>query len=87
MSVLTETTLTLTEAARRLGKTYATVKRWIDRPGANGLPLEAKKIGGTCYTSLEALDRYSESSSRSRNPQAMRDLEAERVLSRFGIGR
>ena len=38
------------------------VYRWIQR-GVRGVRLEAVRIGGTTYTSLEALQRFAEQSS------------------------
>lgn len=88
MTVLRETTISLPDACRRLGKTYGAVYRWLKKPGKSGRPLEAQKVGGTWYTSLEALERYSHSIDTQSNNGTHADAESRRVLeTQFGFGR
>ncbi len=61
---LSETVLPLAEAARRLPRlragrpvSPATLWRWKSR-GVRGVKLETLTVGGTCCTSLEALQRF-----------------------------
>ena len=64
INVLTEQTLTLPQAAKLLPRLRAdrkvhvsTLYRWIKR-GVRGVRLEAAKIGRTCVTSREAIQRF-----------------------------
>jgi hypothetical protein len=64
INVADEQLLTLVEAARRLpsrrcGKRVhsATVYRWISR-GIRGVRLESIRVGGSTYTSAEAIQRF-----------------------------
>ncbi|MFT3686359.1 MAG: DUF1580 domain-containing protein [Phycisphaerales bacterium] len=66
ISVSTETLLTLADVPARLPKRpggkklhISAVYRWI-RGGISGVVLEAVKIGGTTYTSIEALQRFAQ---------------------------
>lgn len=54
----TETVLSLAGAAKRLGVTVKTVRSWSKRVRARRL--ETAKLGGRVYTSLEAIQRFSE---------------------------
>src|SRR5687768_587115 len=54
----TETVLSLAGAAKRLSVTVKTVRSWSKRVRAKRL--ETAKLGGRVYTSLEALQRFSE---------------------------
>ena len=56
-----EQLLTLAEAARSLPRCphIATIYRWISR-GVKGVKLEAVRIGGTQYTSKEAMQQFAE---------------------------
>jgi hypothetical protein len=67
IDISTETLLTMGQAAGvrppgRLGRPThaATVYRWISR-GLRGVRLESIRLGGTLYTSREALQRFAES--------------------------
>lgn len=107
----TEEVFPLTEAPRRLPKKrnkqgklkrihHSTIWRWAQR-GVRGVHLETRRLGGTLYTSLEALDRFSETLAKIRpddstrkprgtkkrsKPQLERDIErAERDLEAAGI--
>jgi len=78
---------------RRSGKTVhiSAVYRWIQR-GVRGVQLEAVRVGGTTYTSLEALQRFAErtvtrSNHREAEPAPSRkkslqraDTELDRLL-------
>jgi hypothetical protein len=64
IDISVETVLTFTEAAARLprrrrGKKphIATLYRWAER-GLKGVRLETIQVGGTCCTSIEALQRF-----------------------------
>ena len=66
MDLLRENLVTLSEAARALpsrrkGKSVhpSTLHRWALR-GVGGHRLETVRIGGTAYTSREALERFAE---------------------------
>jgi hypothetical protein len=66
IDIATESLLTLSQAARvrplgRRGRPthHSTVYRWISR-GVRGCKLEAIRLGGTLYTSREALQRFGE---------------------------
>ena len=54
----TETVLSLAGAAKRLGVTVKTVRSWSKRVRLKRL--ETAKLGGRVYTSLEAIQRFSE---------------------------
>lgn len=55
-----ESQITLTAAAKRLGLNPITLRRWA--VGCNGRKLETAKLGGKVYTSLEAIQRFSDQS-------------------------
>jgi len=64
IDIATETVLALTEAAAvlpplrgRKRPSYSTLWRWATK-GINGVRLETVKIGGTSFTSREALQRF-----------------------------
>lgn len=100
---MNERLLTLDEAARlrpagRSGRPahVSTIYRWVAR-GIRGVRLEAIRIGGRLYTSMEALQQFAErltlgcgdaatsppvASSAARRRSAER---AERMLDRLGI--
>ena len=54
---------------RRSGKRVhiSAVYRWIQR-GVRGVQLEFLKIGGTTYTSIEAVQRFADQLSQARSP-------------------
>jgi len=92
-----EELLSLTEAAKRLpgragGKRphVSTLYRWVLK-GVRGVRLEALPMGGTLYTSAEALQRFFAALARARGavtsaPTANPRIEAvERELARHGI--
>jgi len=98
IDISTETVLTLTEAAKRLPQRrrgsrphVATMYRWAQR-GVKGVRLETIQVGGTCCTSLEALQRFFDALSEPRTPASnkhpdrQREIEAaERDCERAGI--
>jgi hypothetical protein len=45
----------------------STIARWIHR-GVRGVKLEGIRLGGTLYTSIEALQRFADNLSRLDNP-------------------
>lgn len=55
-----ESQITLTAAAKRFGLNPITLRRWAN--GRNGRKLETAKLGGKVYTSLEAIQRFSDQS-------------------------
>ena len=77
----TETLVTLTDVAKRLGVHRVTVQHWA--LGRNKRKLEALKIGGKSYTTLEALGRFStpigdnESESDAREPGVAEESVSE----------
>jgi hypothetical protein len=81
----TDTVIRLTEAAGLLKVRYGTVHRWA-RYGVNGRKLESAFLGGTAYTSLEALNRFSgqESETPAAQPPAKDHEDAMRNLARRG---
>lgn len=88
MSVLQETTIELREVGRKLGRTYSTVKRWTETPGKNGQPLEAMRIGGSWFTSVEALERYGEPTRKPRVTKAGKpSAEKQLLASRYGLNK
>lgn len=87
MSILQETTVELREVCRKLGRTYGTVKRWTETPGENGLPLEAIKLGGSLYTSWEALGRYGKWTAPRTTATAKPSAEKRFLAERYGFGK
>jgi hypothetical protein len=81
----TDNVIRLTEAAGLLKVRYGTVHRWA-RYGVNGRKLESAFLGGTAYTSLEALNRFSgqESETPAAQPPAKDHEDAMRNLARRG---
>lgn len=101
IDISTETVLSFTEAAARLprrrrGKKphIATLYRWAER-GLKGVHLETIQVGGTCCTSLEALQRFFDGLTKPRSdapppPQFSRTRlkqieQAERECAEAGI--
>jgi hypothetical protein len=80
-----DSVIRLTEAATLLRVKYGTVHRWA-RYGVAGRKLESAFLGGTAYTSLEALNRFSgqESPSPVAQPPAKDHEDAMRNLARRG---
>jgi hypothetical protein len=88
--------LTITSAARELpGKPHvSTLWRWINR-GVRGVRLSTIMVGGTRYTSREALQTFCEATTAAADgtatpsrtsKQRQRDIDrAERELSEAGI--
>lgn len=71
----------------------AAVYRWV-RHGVRGVMLESLRVGGTTYTSLEALQRFAEAlgssapHSNSQTPRQRRqslDRVATKVAAELGI--
>ena len=81
----TDSVIRLTEAASLLRVKYGTVHRWA-RYGVGGRKLESAFLGGTAYTSLEALNRFSgqESQQPATQPPAKDHEDAMRDLARRG---
>ncbi|HKQ48047.1 MAG TPA: DUF1580 domain-containing protein [Phycisphaerae bacterium] len=101
IDISVETVPTFTEAAaklprRRHGKKphIATLYRWAER-GLKGIRLETIQVGGTCCTSLEALQRFFERLTKPRseapppphfNRARLRQIEqAERECAEAGF--
>jgi len=70
MRLLVEDMISLAEAARRLpGKPHpATISRW-QRHGLKGKKLETVVVGGRRYTSVEALSRFIDATTRARETE------------------
>lgn len=101
IDLATEQLLTFSQAAARLPSDgsrgivdVSTVRRWATR-GVRGVQLEAIRIGGMRYTSVEALRRFAEAIEhgptnggrpRRRNPRAdaRRDAELDATLTAAG---
>lgn len=96
IDLVAETTIPLKEAAnvlpRRNGKkiNFSTLWRWAFR-GIRGTRLEVLRIGGTLYTSTEALQRFAEATTTGRpavtrtSKRRQRDhARADRELSEAG---
>jgi hypothetical protein len=88
-----ETILTLSQAAdelprRRRGRKGhpSTLYRWI-ATGCRGVRLESIQIGGTCCTSLEALQRFFEALTDARARSTARDQAAAPLASRTSARR
>jgi len=89
-----EELLTFSEASQRLPKRphLATWYRWISR-GVRGVRLESVRVGGTSYTSAEALQRFADRLTGGDNVQVsvtsrqrQRQIEAaDAELARAGI--
>jgi hypothetical protein len=89
-----ETLLTMAQAARirppgRGGKPThpATVYRWVAR-GLRGHRLESIRLGGTLYTSREALQRFAEALTAETSPgrpASTAPTKVEEELTRLGI--
>lgn len=86
-----ETLIPLAEVPRRLpprpsGRMIhiSAVYRWVQR-GVRGVRLEAIRVGGTTYTSIEALQRFAACSSsvppqvRGPSPSGVRRHQSERA--------
>jgi hypothetical protein len=99
MVTLSEQLLTLSAAARDLpgpsgrGLHVSTLWRWMQR-GIRGVRLETCMIGGTRYTSREALERFVARTTAAaddavptiRTPKQQRSIEAaERELAESGV--
>ncbi len=83
----TDTVIRLTEAASMLRVKYGTIHRWA-RYGVGGRKLESAFLGGTAYTSLEALNRFSgqeTSPEPAPQPLAKDHEDAMRDLARRGM--
>jgi hypothetical protein len=59
-----ETPLSLAAAAKRFGVAVQTIRRWVR--GVGGLRLETAKLGGKRFTSLEAIQRFSQQSTKQK---------------------
>jgi hypothetical protein len=92
-----EALLSMSQAARvrplgRLGRPThpSTVYRWISR-GVRGRKLESLRLGGTLYTSREALQRFADlltgetAPTPAPSPATLASLKAEEELRRFGF--
>lgn len=91
ISIDSETLLTLQEVSQHLparnGRRlhYSTIFRWAQR-GVRGRRLETLLVGGTRFTSLEALSRFLAADSSTLETKVSDGvLEAERQLKRDGI--
>lgn len=93
--MLGETLRRLSEAAAKIRTrpNVSTVWRW-HKKGIKGIHLETIKIGGTIYTSDEALERFLERINepaapaprpRTRRETAAAVARAERILKRAGV--
>jgi hypothetical protein len=87
IEISAETLLTMAQATRlrplgRLGRPThpSTIYRWISR-GVRGIRLESIRLGGTTYTSREALQRFADR--LTTEP----DLPAAPSTSRAALGR
>ena len=73
---------------RRRGKKvhYSTVYRWVTK-GSRGRVLESVQVGGVRYTSIEALDRFLQTSSRGRSSSTdgIIDAAVEAALDAAGL--
>lgn len=65
-TLLKETRLGQSAAAREVGVNITTLWRWMTH-GANGIKLESFMIGGRRYTTREALSRFVEASTQAAN--------------------
>lgn len=87
-----ETLLSLSEAAKRLGKSRASIYRWMSQ-GVRGVRLEVLR-GGRLFTSEEAIQRFFETLSQDVAPindtmpspcqQARADRRAQEALRAAG---
>lgn len=84
MSLLQETRISLRDVARRFSRTYETVKNWTTI-GCGGRVLEAVRIGGTWYTSEQALIRFSESAAPLPPTAAREKRRHKKVMERLDI--
>jgi hypothetical protein len=88
MDVSTETPLSLKDVADLVGKHVATVYRW-STTGVRGVVLETLQIGGTRFTSREALQRFCERltppDTRHVAPATNSAEKAARELERYGV--
>jgi hypothetical protein len=78
-----ESVVRLTEAAILLRVKYGTVHRWA-KYGVGGRKLDSAFLGGTAYTSLEALNRFSGQQPCEAPPPAKDYQDAMRDLARRG---
>lgn len=91
VNTVSETLVSLAEAARFLGKHVATAYRW-STAGVRGVVLETIQVGGTRCTSREAVQRFCErlTAARTWEPRSSgrATIGAERAgeeLERHGI--
>lgn len=89
VDIAKENPLTLSDAAALLNRSYKTVLKWT-RQGLRGRVLETRVVGGSVYTSREAIQRFStgpegvtESAPSQRTNAA--DEKARKRLSRRGV--
>lgn len=76
--VLTETRLSLNQAAKHAGAPYSTVHRWAKR-GVGGVRLETAKLGGRLFTSVEAVERLIAAMNPDQPPAPRERTLAERT--------
>lgn len=83
----TEQVIRLNEAAAILSVRYGTIHRWA-KYGCKGKKLESAFLGGTAYTSREAIQRFSgQAVPATEHPVVSKGHEeAMRRLARRGIG-
>ena len=94
IDIKSENLLTVRQAARRIpgrrrGKSIhiTAVYRWI-QGGVHGVHLAAAQIGGTTYTSVEALQRFSEALTTARQgPGSVKPLPRRVEAAREELGR
>lgn len=91
LNTVSETLVSLAEAARLLGKHVATAYRW-STAGVRGVVLETIQVGGTRCTSREAVQRFCERltgrPTLKARPSSRPGIGAERAgeeLERHGI--
>jgi len=91
LNTVSETLVSLAEAARLLGKHVATAYRW-STAGVRGVVLETIQVGGTRCTSREAVQRFCERLTAARTwepgsgvPAGIGAERAAEELERYGV--
>ena len=93
LDLSSETLLTIRQAAKRtLGRSgrrgvhVSAVYRWAQR-GMKGVRLETQPVGGALFTSVEALQRFSDAQARARGCYAPRTPSAASKAAREELER
>ena len=77
--------MSLAAVAKRFGVTVKTVRRWVR--GVGGRQLETAKLGGKRYTSLEAIQRFSQQGMTQKRLKFDPQGDEKDILPLFAAGK